>query len=105
MTSKDLSKAERAWSHLSRDIAVRSEARSLAAMPGSAGVVCVGSEDEMITLHQCGKYLATLYASCPEQASDFVKEHGRREGMDLEAWRRALFLFRGDWRSKYPDEE
>lgn len=36
-------------------------------------IECISSEDEMIILHRGGKHVKTLYSSCPEQASDFVR--------------------------------
>ena len=67
-------------------------------------VVCLGSEDEMIILHQDAKYATTLYASCPEQACDFVASHGRSKLRDVDRWKAVLASFQKHWISQYPDE-
>jgi hypothetical protein len=68
-------------------------------------VVCYGREDEMIVLHQGGKYVETLYASCPEQAHDFVAALGKETLEQVSEWRTALSVFSKQWASKYPDPD
>lgn len=68
-------------------------------------VVFVCTEDEMVTFHKDGKYLETLYASCPEQAIDFAERHSKEHFTDIKQWVELLNKFRTTWKSKYPDED
>ena len=63
-----------------------------------------GVEDEMLTFHQGGKYLETLYASCPEQARDFEAANKGRTFQNSNALLSAFTHFKATWRSKYTDE-
>lgn len=67
-------------------------------------VTCLDSEDEMVVLHQDGRWKATLYASCPEQAHDFVKAHGQLRLGTVDEWEALLRTFRETWQSKYEDD-
>jgi hypothetical protein len=87
-----------------RRIAETNEA--LASSVGSAPrVECRFCEDEMIVLHRGGEFAATLYATCPEQAQDFVRDYGRCTHPTVEQWEVTLANFKLGWKSKYTDED
>ena len=61
-------------------------------------------EDEMLTLYRNGKFLSTIYADCPEQARDFLKDKKDTKLATVDEWCFALSEFAATWASKYPDE-
>ena len=71
----------------------------------STKIMLSGSEDEMVFFQRDGRNIETLFASCPEQARDFVKKFKRKRfaGLtDLEAY---WAYFKNAWKSKYKEEE
>ena len=62
-------------------------------------------EDEMVTLHRDGKYLETLYMSCPEQANDFKIAIEGVEIYSLDGWFTLREEFQKNWKTKYDDSD
>lgn len=73
--------------------------------PKHATISVFDREDEMIVLHQGGKYLTTLYASCPEQAADFVAAYGHAQWTTLDDCTGLLKSYREHWKSKDTEDE
>ena len=71
--------------------------------PRDNNIRCVSSEDEMLTFHQSGKWLETLYASCPEQASDFLDMYEEHIFNTMDDARKLLIHFDSQWKSKYEE--
>lgn len=55
-------------------------------------------EDEMITIHGESGFVATLHASCPEQANDFERLF-KNQKQTLQKWKKELKLFKENWQS------
>lgn len=62
-------------------------------------------EDEMVTLHKEGRYLETLFMSCPEQANDFKERFKDTVIYSLNGWLNLKEEFQKNWKSKYSDED
>lgn len=68
-------------------------------------IILHGTEDEMLFFHRRGQYHETLWASCPEQARDFMKKHGRKTRLHFIEWVVLFDEFCKNWESEYRNEE
>lgn len=72
--------------------------KAVSISPDAITIHCV--EDEMVVLHKGGKYLETLYGSCPEQARKFVELFEKVPGFCIEIWRIRMEQHRKEWKRK-----
>ena len=70
----------------------------------SLPIKLLGREDEMLTCKTSEKTSETIFASCPEQASDFYKLYNNYTWANMDIIRELLCDYKKTWKSKHGED-